>query len=386
VSSANRDPVFIGSEVYRRAAFGTNHPLRIVRHAAVVDLARIMGWLSNANFRDTTPAAVEALVRFHDPAYVEALRAADAAGRVEPDVRTRYCIGTLENPLFPGLFERATMTVGGSILAAELALEGHVAFHPSGGTHHGRRDRASGFCYFNDPVFAICTFLDRGRQRVLYVDLDAHHGDGVELAFADEPRVTTVSVHEENRWPYSGAANSSRPGVCNLPVPKGFNDSELDWLMRRTILPLAQRWEPDALVLCCGADSLAGDPLSGMMLSNVSLWDAVMELLALELPTVVLGGGGYNPWTVTRYWAGMWARINGWPIPGELPAEAAGLLAGMASELVDEEDVDPLWRNAIADTPNPGPVRDAVKSVSDVASGQAGSGTGCLGGAGHAVA
>ena len=358
----------------------------IVRHAAVMDLARIMGWLGERNFRDTVPATVEQLIEFHDPAYVEALQYADAAGRVEPGVRSRYNIGTLENPLFPGLFQRAATTVGGSVLAAGLALEGHTAFHPSGGTHHGRRDRASGFCYFNDPVFAIRTFLANERERVLYVDLDAHHGDGVEIAFANEPRVTTVSVHEENRWPYSGAANSSRPGICNLPVPKGFNDSELDWLMRRAVLPLAGEWQPDALVLCCGADSLAGDPLSGMMLSNAALWDAVSGLLALGVPTVILGGGGYNPWTVTRYWAGMWARINGLPIPAILPPEAQALLADMESELVDEDDRDPLWLTSIADNGNPGTVRSAVKSVCEVAFAKARCGADYAGGAGHAVA
>ncbi|MDH5311554.1 MAG: acetoin utilization protein AcuC, partial [Gammaproteobacteria bacterium] len=147
MASATRAPVFVGSDVYRRAAFGSNHPLMIVRHAAVMDLARIMGWLGERNFRDTVPATVEQLIEFHDPAYVEALQYADAAGRVEPGARSRYSIGTLENPLFPGLFQRAATTVGGSVLAAGLALEGHTAFHPSGGTHHGRRDRASGFCY-----------------------------------------------------------------------------------------------------------------------------------------------------------------------------------------------------------------------------------------------
>src|SRR5207344_3103305 len=105
-------------------------------------------------------------------------------GNVNAEERTRYGLGTMENPLFPGLFERAATSVGGSILAAQLALEGRVAFHPAGGTHHGRPGRASGFCYFNDPVFAVLTLLRAGLERVLYVDLDAHHGDGVQDAFA----------------------------------------------------------------------------------------------------------------------------------------------------------------------------------------------------------
>ena len=148
-------PLYVGSEVFRRAAFGNNHPLKIVRHSAVLDMVRMLDWLPSESFVEARQASVDVLREFHDPEYIEALQYAEAAGRVSPEVRKRYRIGTLENPLFPGLFERAATTVGGSIRAAELALDGHVIFHPSGGTHHGRPDRASGFCYFNDPVFAI---------------------------------------------------------------------------------------------------------------------------------------------------------------------------------------------------------------------------------------
>jgi acetoin utilization protein AcuC len=293
-------PIFVGSEAFRRAAFGENHPLKIIRHSAVMDLARILGWLSDDNFRACEPASVERLLEFHDRAYVKALQHADASGKVKHEVRDLYQIGTLENPLFAGLFDRAARTVGGSILAAELALEGRTVFHPSGGTHHGRADRACGFCYFNDPVFAIKTFLDAGVEQVYYVDLDAHHGDGVEIAFFEEPRVTTLSIHEDYRWPYSGSTSYPREKAFNLPVPREFNDSEFEYAMENAVLPLADRVHAEALVVCCGADCLAGDPLSTMMLSNGALWRAVDQLLALGLPTVILGGGGYNPWTRRR--------------------------------------------------------------------------------------
>ena len=358
-------PIFVGSDAFRRAAFGDNHPLTIIRHSAVTDLAKILGWLPDGCFRACEPATVERLTEFHDRAYVKALRHADVTGRVEREVRERYQIGTIENPLFDGLFDRAARTVGGSILAAELALQGHTVFHPSGGTHHGRADRACGFCYFNDPVFAIRTFLDAGIEQVLYVDLDAHHGDGVEIAFFDESRVATVSVHEDYRWPYSGTMSYPKEKAFNLPVPRGFNDSELDYVMDRAVVPLAEGVRAQALVICCGADCLAGDPLSTMMLSNVALWRAVDELLSLELPTVVLGGGGYNPWTVTRYWAGLWGRISGQPMPETLPQQAVELLHGMECDLVDEEDIDERWYNTLADTPNPGTVRGSVKSLAD---------------------
>jgi acetoin utilization protein AcuC len=356
-------PIFVGSEAFRRAAFGENHPLKIIRHSAVMDLVRILGWLSGDNFRSCEPASVERLLEFHDRAYVKALQHADVSGMVKHEVRDLYQIGTLENPLFAGLFDRAARTVGGSILAAELALEGHTVFHPSGGTHHGRADRACGFCYFNDPVFAIKTFLDAGLEQVFYVDLDAHHGDGVEIAFFEEPRVTTLSIHEDYRWPYSGSTSYPREKAFNLPVPREFNDSELEYAMENAVLPLADRVYAEALVICCGADCLAGDPLSTMMLSNGALWRAVDQLLALGLPTVILGGGGYNPWTVTRYWTGLWGRINGQEIPETLPQQAVDLLRGMDCDLVDEEDVDVSWYNTLIDSPNPGPVRDSVMSL-----------------------
>jgi acetoin utilization protein AcuC len=359
------EPLYIGSNVYRRAAFGGNHPLKIVRHSAVLDLVEMLGWLPESTFRASQPATVDQLLEFHDRGYIEALQYAESTGRVTPEVRDRYHIGTLENPLFDGLFERASMTVGGSILAAQLASEGHVIFHPSGGTHHGRPDRASGFCYFNDPVYAILTFLQEGKDRVLYVDLDAHHGDGVEAAFIDEPRVVTVSIHEEDRWPYTGAAGC-RGSARNLPVPKGINDSELEYLMQHAVLPLASDLSPEAVVICCGADCLAGDPLSGMLLSNVALWQAVDQLIRPGRSTVVLGGGGYNPWTLSRYWAGLWGRINGKDIPARLPDQAIEYLRAMECDLIDEEDVEEAWLTTMADSPYPGPVRDAVKSVASM--------------------
>ena len=358
-------PVFVGSDVYRRRAYGFNHPLNIVRHSAVVDLLQMLGWLNEDQFRESEPASVAQLIDFHDRAYVRALQYANSTGSVLPSSRQRYQIGTFENPLFPGLFERATMTVGGSILAAELAAEGKVAFHPSGGTHHGRPDRASGFCYLNDPVFAILKLLELGRERVLYIDLDAHHGDGVEDAFYEELRVTTLSIHEQNRWPYSGTHSHPHAGAYNFSVPQQFNDTEFEFLMQHAVLPMAAADDVDALVICCGADCLSGDPLSHMQLSNVALWDAVMQLIDLGKATVVLGGGGYNPWTVTRYWSGLWGRIAGQQLPDRLSAEASAFMRQMECDLIDEEDIDEQWHTTIADTPYPGPLRDEIKSLVD---------------------
>jgi acetoin utilization protein AcuC len=356
--------LFVASDFCRRPGFGRQHPLSIPRVSAVLQLCDSLGWLDEKHLRVSRVASIAELTMFHDPSYVEALRVSDAAGRVEPQVRQRYGFGNFENPLFPGVFERASTAVGGSILASELALEGRVVFHPAGGTHHGRRDRASGFCFFNDPVFAIRRLLDGGVARVLYVDLDAHHGDGVQEAFLDDGRVRVVSIHEQGRWPHSGPADDVGHGyACNLPVPSGCNDSELAFLLDEVVLPLAGRFAPEAVVVTCGTDALAGDPLSAMALSNVALWDAVERVIGAAGPAVVLGGGGYNPWTLARCWTGLWGRLSGREIPVELPAAAQLILDGLECDLVDDDDVEAAWLTTLTDAPRPGPVRSAVKSL-----------------------
>lgn len=329
-----------------------------------MDLCDILGWLDEGNFRESRAAGIDELARFHSRDYIGALRAAEAAGRVDPEIRERYALGNRENPVFEGVFERAATAVGGSILAGKLAMQCGLAYHPSGGTHHGRPDRASGFCYFNDPVFAILSLLDEGAARVLYVDVDAHHGDGVQDAFADEPRVCTVSIHESGRFPFSGPADDRGGGQArNFPVPRGFNDSELEYLMEAAVLPLGQEFAPDAVVVTCGADGLAGDPLSAMELSNLALWRAVDVSVGLAPAAVVLGGGGYNPWTVARCWTGLWGYLNDWRTAETLPRQAQELLRSLDSDLVDEEDRPETWFTVLADAPAPGPVRDEIKAL-----------------------
>jgi acetoin utilization protein AcuC len=365
--SGNGQALFVGSDIYRESAFGRHHPLSIIRVSGVVDLCDTLGWFGDDQFRESPRASESELGKFHEADYIEAIREADARGSVEKEVRDRFRIGTMENPLFPGLYRRATTAVGGSIHAAELAMEKRVVFHPSGGTHHGRPGRASGFCYFNDPVFSVLTFLEQGISRVLYVDLDAHHGDGVQDAFEDDPRVLTVSIHEEKRWPHSGLADDRAGGSArNLPVPAGFNDTELDFLVDNAVLPLARDFNPAALVVTCGADPLDGDPLSKLSLSNIGLWTAVEKLVGLSTRTVVLGGGGYNPWTVVRCWSGLWGRLSGREIPAILPSQAAEFLASFECDLIDEDEVPGHWLTTLADEPNIGPVRPQIERLPDL--------------------
>ncbi|MDA0823729.1 MAG: acetoin utilization protein AcuC [Proteobacteria bacterium] len=345
-----RYALYVDNPLFKRSAYRAQHPLSIARTGTVAELSRILGWLHEDAIETCTAASVDTLCRFHDRAYVSALKAADESGRVEKVVRARYAFGTMENPLFPGVFARAATAVGGSIRAAELALEGRIVFHPAGGTHHGKPDRASGFCYFNDPVFALLGLLDAGLERILYVDLDAHHGDGVQDAFQTDPRVHLVSIHETDRWPFTGSTNPNSR-IANLVVAKHLGDREFATLIRDSVLPLCASVAPQAIVITCGADALAGDPLSTMRLSNVALWRAVRQIANYAAPVVVLGGGGYNPWTLARCWAGLWATLAGFEIPSSLPEAATRLLASLECDLIDDEDVQAAWISSISDDP-----------------------------------
>lgn len=322
------------------------------------DLIEVLGWCEPTLTRVPELPDRAVLERFHTPDYLDALAAADAAGKATAEMRAQYNLGTMECPVFPGLWDRARATVGGSMLAAELVLDGGVAFHPTGGTHHGQPDRASGFCYLNDPVFAILRLLDGGLGKVLYVDLDAHHGDGVEVAFADDPRVSLVSIHEDGRWPRTGRAEDTLDGrTLNVPVPRRINDSEYALVLERLVYPFVRQAKPDAIVVLLGADGLAGDPLSGMCLSNGSLWKVCQALIAMTPRAVILGGGGYNPWTTARLWVGMWGLLVGHDITGDLSPAARAVLAGLDCDLVDDEDRDPAWLTTLVDPPNAGPIR-----------------------------
>ncbi|MBL8700637.1 MAG: acetoin utilization protein AcuC [Alphaproteobacteria bacterium] len=357
-------PLLIGSEIYRISRYGSTHPLGIPRVSAMIDLCRALGWLPDAAYVDSPLATPEQLARFHDRDYIAAVMAAEREQRIDEAASRRWNIGRNGNPIFGEVFRRPATACGASLLAARLIADGGVVHSPAGGTHHGLRDRASGFCFFNDPVLAILALLDDGVDRVAYVDLDAHHGDGVELAFAGNPRVLTVSIHEDGRWPYSGRVEDRAGGSArNLPVPPGFNDTELGFTVAEAVMPLLARFRPDALVLQCGADALADDPMSELALSNRAYWDAVGALRGAAPRLLVLGGGGYNPWSVARCWAGIWAALNGLAIPAAAPRAAEAVLRGLSWNRRRSEPRPEHWFTTIADPPNPGPVRDRVTAV-----------------------
>jgi acetoin utilization protein AcuC len=352
-------PLFIGSEIYRGSSYGPNHPLRVPRVSTVMDLARALSWLPPDRYRASPRAKPAALALWHDPAYIAALVRAEALGEATPDMRDRFHLGTVSNPVFPQVFRRPATGAGGTMLAADLLMAGLGVVHvPGGGTHHGLPDRANGFCYLNDVVLAIKVMLGAGLTRVAYVDLDAHHSDGVELAFTGDPRVRMISVHEEGRWPFTGALGDTAGGSAfNLPVPRGYNDSEARAVLHELILPRVAEFQPEALVLQCGADSLLEDPLSRLALSNRAYIEALDALVPLAPRVMVLGGGGYNPWSVGRLWTAIWGRISGQDLPDRLPEAAYSVLAGLSWSGGGRPPPDQVLLHTMLDAPREGPVR-----------------------------
>ena len=360
-------PLFIGSEIYRRSTYGPGHPLAIPRVSTCYDLVRAMGWLPEARYRDAPMATPAELARFHHPDYIAALQRAEATQAVDPADRARFRIGAEGNPVYPEIFRRPATSAGGVTLACRLTEQGGIVHCPGGGTHHGRPDRASGFCYLNDPVLGLLTWLDQGLERIVYLDIDAHHGDGVQDAFHDEARVFTISLHEAGRWPHTGLATDRAGGAArNLPLPVGCNDSEFAYLMRHAVLPLIARLQPQAILLQCGADALEEDPLARLSLSNNAHWAVIDAVRDLAPRLVVVGGGGYNPYTVGRCWAGVWARLNRMANPPPTTPAAESVLRALTYNRAAGRNPPEHWFTTLRDSPREGPVRPLIHELAEL--------------------
>ncbi|MCG7629566.1 acetoin utilization protein AcuC [Epibacterium sp. MM17-32] len=355
-------PLFIGHEIYRGSSYGRWHPLRVPRVSTTMDLSRALGWLPPAAFVTSPRAKPAALHAWHTPSYVAALQAAEDAQAVSAEIRARHHIGTVSNPVYPEIFRRPATAAGGSILAGELLARGGVVYNPAGGTHHGMPDRANGFCYLNDPVLAMLSLRHHGARRIAYVDIDAHHCDGVAAAFHGDEDVLMISVHEENLWPRTGLLQDDAGGsALNLPVPRGLNDSEMAHIREALILPAVAGFAPDAVVLQCGADAVTEDPLAHLDLSNSAHWAIVAALKPLTPRYLVLGGGGYNPWSVGRLWTGVWGTLNGQDIPDRVPAEAEELLRRLEFKGHRLGRNPPEhWFTTLRDAPRDGPLRPSI--------------------------
>lgn len=356
-------PRFIGAEIFRHSSYGRWHPLRVPRVSTVMDLSRALGWLPPAQFITAPRAKPKALTGWHTPDYINALQRVEASQIATAQDTVRHDLGSVTNPVYPEIFRRPATAAGGSLLAGELLRNGGVIYNPPGGTHHGMPDRANGFCYLNDPVLAMLSLRRNGVRRIAYVDIDAHHCDGVAVGFNGDADCLMISVHEERLWPRTGLLEDDAGGAgLNLPVPRGLNDSEMGFIRDALIVPQVTAFRPDALVLLCGADGVEEDPLAHLSLSNNAHWAVVSALMGVAPRLLVLGGGGYNPWSVGRLWTGVWATLNGHSIPDRLPTDAEAVLRGLSFEGNRRGKNPPEhWFTTLRDTPRAGPVRDVIK-------------------------
>ena len=342
-------PRFIGSEIYRRSRYGGKHPLAIPRVSLAVDLCRALGWLPADRYIDSPVATVEQLTRFHDPDYVAAVQQCERDRGATDEQRTRFNLGVNGNPVFGEIFRRPATAAGATLHAIELLQKGGIVFSPAGGTHHGLKGRASGFCFFNDPVLGILSALDKGATRVAYLDIDAHHCDGVEIALADDRRVMTLSVHEAGRWPRTGKASDPSRHVHNYPVAAGFDDKGFESLMNSEILPAVRAFDPQLLVLQCGAYALADDPMSKLALTNASHARMAAAAMGLSPRLLVTGGGGYNPWATARCWTRVWGVLNSLEAEHPIGPEAEAVLRAVTWSHSRGRNPPEAWFDSVCD-------------------------------------
>jgi len=321
----------VWGQAYLGYDFG-EHPMTPLRLDLTVALARSLGVLDRLTILEPAPAPEAALLSAHDPGYLAAVRrASDDPGYLG------HGLGSTDNPVFPGMYDAAALIAGGSRQAALELWSGRAehAVNVAGGLHHAMRDSAAGFCVLNDVVIAIRTLLEAGAHRIAYVDIDVHHGDGVQAAFYDDPRVLTISLHQDPRTLYPGTGFATEvgtgagEGACvNLALPPGTTDD--GWLRAfNAVVPGAVgAFEPDVLVTQCGCDTHHEDPLADLALTIDGQRAAYGCLHRLAHRTcagkwLVFGGGGYGVVRcVPRTWTHLLAEAAGHPVdPGtSIPA------------------------------------------------------------------
>lgn len=322
--------LFLYTDEFLGYNLGERHPLQQRRlqrvHRQLIDRAALApaGPLDSIAPR---PADEDRLSRVHSSDYLDAVRRAGNGERGR--WLDRYGLGPGDTPAFDGMYEAARLYAGATVDAAEATLSGGyaTAINLAGGLHHAHPDHASGFCTFNDLALGIHRLREGGKERIAYVDIDVHHGDGVQACFWNDPQTLTISLHESGRWLYPGTGfpdeiggPDARGSAINLPFAPYTGDDTWHEAFDAVVPAVLSRFRPDALVLQLGADAHFADPLAHLQLTSRGWMAAVEKLLALGegLPTVVTGGGGYNLATVERLWTLATLACTGLPLPEAL--------------------------------------------------------------------
>jgi acetoin utilization protein AcuC len=301
----------VAGERLARYSFGDGHPFGPDRYAAFLREFEARALNERVQLIEPRTATYEELLSFHTPAYIDFVRERSTSGQGFLDAG--------DTPAFRGVYEAATYVVGATLNAVDAIMDGRCrrAFVPIAGLHHSGRDHAAGFCVFSDCGVAIELLRKRpGVKRVAYVDIDAHHGDGVYYAFEDEADVIIADIHEDGRYLYPGTGTVQETGCgaaagtkLNLPLPPGASDTAFDDVWPQVIAHV-ERFEPQFVLLQCGADSLEGDPITHLRFSAASHGRAARELreLAERLGhgrLLAMGGGGYNRGNLAQAWCAV---------------------------------------------------------------------------------
>jgi acetoin utilization protein AcuC len=319
------------------------HPFTPDRFLLAFDLIEAYGLdrLPNVHRVHCRPATDEELGLIHTAEFIDATK---RAGHGESGSWGRFGYSPEgmpgDNPIFPNMHEAASLVAGATLDVAREVLEGTAdhGFNPTGGLHHAMDSRASGFCIYDDPAMAIEWLLREGIERVAYVDVDVHHGDGVQAAFYSDARVLTASIHQYGMWFFPGTGDRHETGsedaigtVVNVPLHAGIRDEEWLGLVRTEILPKVREFQPQVLVTELGADTHATDPIGGLSLSTRAYEEAAHELHMLAHQTcagrwIATGGGGYSLTATPRAWTLYFAEMCGVEVPDELPDEWAEMM------------------------------------------------------------
>jgi acetoin utilization protein AcuC len=337
---------------------GPGHPLRPQRVLLTWELIGAYG-LDRADAvvqLGAESADDETLLRVHTAEYLDATR---RAGHGEDGDWGRFGFGPGDNPIFDRMHEAGALVAGASVAAARAVIDGAVAhaFNASGGLHHAMPSRASGFCVYDDPAIAIAWMLDHGVERIAYVDVDVHHGDGVQAIFYDDPRVLTASIHEYapeyGFFPGTGSVDErggagAPDSALNVPMRPGTRDDEWLETFRSFVVPAVRAFHPDVLVSQLGCDTHATDPLAHLLLSTAAYRETARMLHELAHSHaggrwVATGGGGYQ-WArvVPRAWTIAFAEMAGVEVPDRLPeawVDHASSLSGDAVPMTLSEQI-----------------------------------------------
>ncbi|MDW8095191.1 MAG: acetoin utilization protein AcuC [Aquificaceae bacterium] len=361
----------IGSFQYRNLRYTKNHPLRIPRVSLLLELLFALELLKEEELTESRNAIWEELTLFHEEDYLKALEECDRCQCVRKEYRERFNIGTYENPVSPAMWRGSLLATGSSVQAVELFTENYIPFNPAGGMHHAYPSKAKGFCFINDPGVAIQSLLKKGYKKVLYIDLDAHHCDGVQDFFYEDDRVFVFSVHQspEYAFPFTKGylhergSGKGRGYNLNLPLPEGINDSEFLYVLEGALPVVLEIFKPEVYVLQLGTDSLEEDYLSKFKLSNwgfLKAFDTVRDMLGNG---IYLGGGGYHPIALARAWSLVWCRLTDRDVPTFLNDSAKKVLFSVDFEEFDEDTDKGYMFQTLLDKPREGQVRKEVKEL-----------------------